>query len=111
MAATLRRLQDLSEEAHLDQADLARIFDTSTRTVARWLRAESAPRRDANERMLETVVVLDRMIKVLGAEASYDWLLTPVPMLRYEKPIDLLSQGGYRDVIGALDAIEAGVFR
>jgi putative toxin-antitoxin system antitoxin component (TIGR02293 family) len=110
LAATLQRLQVLSEEAQLDQSDLARIFDTSTRTVTRWLRAEATPRRDAHERMLETIVVLDRLIKVLGAGASYNWLLTPVPMLRYEKPIDLLSRGGYRDVIGALDAIEAGVF-
>ncbi len=106
----VERLDRASAQVNLDTADMARALDTSPRTVTRWLNYQTVPRRQHRERILETVVVLDHLHSAIAHGAASDWLLTPVPLLDYEKPIDLLRQGEYRRVLRAIDAIGEGVF-
>lgn len=104
------RLEVASEGVSFDQSDLARVLETTPRTVSRWLHRETAPRPDARERLLEILYVFDRLSKVLRPEAARDWLLTPNEMLDHEKPIELLAAGEYRRVLGAVEALAEGVF-
>ena len=104
------RLGHASERVELDQADLARVLDINRRTIARWLHRESSPRSDARERVLELLAVLDRLSDVLKADAAHDWLFTPNSLLDHHKPVDLLRDGDYRNVLGAIDAMAEGVF-
>lgn len=104
------RLEVAREEVSFDQSDLARVLDTTPRTVSRWLHRETAPRPDARERLLEVLYVFGRLSKVLRPEAARDWLLTPNEMLDHGKPIDLLTAGEYRRVLGAVEALAEGVF-
>lgn len=104
------RLELASERVELDQADLARVLDTNPRTVARWLHREAAPRPDSRERVLELLAVLDQLSGVLQAQAAHDWLFSPNQMLDHYKPVDLLREGEYRRVLGAIDAMAEGVF-
>ncbi|MBK5219307.1 MAG: DUF2384 domain-containing protein [Thermoleophilia bacterium] len=94
----------------LDQSDLARVLDTNPRTVARWLHRQASPRPDSRERVLELLAVLDQLSGVLQAHAAHDWLFSPNPMLDHHKPVDLLREGEYRQVLGAIDAMAEGVF-
>ena len=104
------RLDRAATDTRLDQADLARILGTSPRTVARWLRAETSPRRESRERILELLAVLDALSNTVQGQNAYDWLFSPIPALRHRKPADLLSEGRYREVLGAIDALAEGVF-
>ncbi len=104
------RLDRAATDSRLDQADLARILGASPRTVARWLHAETAPRRDTRERILELVAVLDALSDTVQGQNAYDWLFSPIPALRHRKPADLLAEGRYREVLGAIDALAEGVF-
>lgn len=104
------RLEHASEQVELDQSDLARVLDTNPRTVARWLHRQASPRPDSRERVLELLAVLDQLSGVLQAHAAHDWLFSPNPMLDHHKPVDLLREGGYRQVLGAIDAMAEGVF-
>ena len=104
------RLGRVATEMRLDQADLARILGASPRTVARWLQAETAPRRDTRERILELVAVLNALSKTVHGQTAYDWLYSPIPALEHRKPADLLAEGRYREVLGAVDALAEGVF-
>jgi len=104
------RLKLSSEQAALDQSDLARLLDTDPRTVGRWLQQESSPRPDARERLLELIAVLDRLSGVLKPQPAHDWLLSPNPALDHYKPVELLREGDYRRVLGAIDAMGEGVF-
>jgi putative toxin-antitoxin system antitoxin component (TIGR02293 family) len=104
------RLEQASEQLEFDQSDLARVLDTNPRTVARWLHRQASPRPDSRERVLELLAVLDQLSGVLQAHAAHDWLFSPNPMLDHYKPVDLLREGEYRRVLGAIDAMGEGVF-
>ena len=110
MSALAERLGRVASEVDLDSSDLARVLETNPRTVSRWLKKESSPRRDARERLLEVVTVLERLSTTLKAEAAHDWLFTPNPAFDYHKPVDLLREGEFRRVLGAIDAMAEGVF-
>ena len=78
--------------------------------MARWLQAETSPRRETRERILELVAVLDALSSTVQGQNAYDWLYSPIPALRHRKPADLLAEGRYREVLGAIDALAEGVF-
>jgi putative toxin-antitoxin system antitoxin component (TIGR02293 family) len=104
------RLGHASERTELDQGDLARVLDANPRTISRWLRRQSAPRPDSRERVLELLAVLEQLSGVLKPNAAHDWLFSPNPTLDHYKPVDLLRDGDYRKVLGAIDAMAEGVF-
>jgi putative toxin-antitoxin system antitoxin component (TIGR02293 family) len=104
------RLEQVTARVEFDQTDLARVLATSPRTVSRWLRRESAPRPDARERLLEVLAVLEQLSSVLRAKPAHDWLFSPNPLLDYHKPVELLREGDYRRVLGAIDVLAEGVF-
>ena len=104
------RLEQATTKVELDHADVARVLDTNPRTVSRWLQRQAAPRPDARERLLELIAVLERLSGVLRPEPAHDWLFTPNPMLEHHKPVELLREGHYRRVLGAIDALGEGVF-
>ncbi len=104
------RLERAAERIDIGPRDLARALDATPRTVSRWLNQETTPRGDAKERMLEVVAVFDRLSATLAPSAAHEWLLAPNPSLDYDKPIDLLREGEFRRVLGAIDALAEGVF-
>lgn len=110
MQDLVERLESAREGVGVDRSDVARVLDTTPRTVSRWIRRETAPRAEQRERLLETLYVFDQLSRVLKPEAAHDWLLAPSEMLNHEKPIDLLAAGEYRRVLGVVEALAEGVF-
>jgi len=104
-----KRLEHLTSETDFDQADLARVMSTNPRTVSRWLTG-TTPRPDARERLLEVLAVLESLSGVLRPSAAHDWLFSPNPLLEHHKPVELLREGEYRRVLGAIDVMADGVF-
>jgi putative toxin-antitoxin system antitoxin component (TIGR02293 family) len=104
------RLEDALKAADLDQRDVARVLGANPRTVGRWLKEETAPRRESRERLLEFLAVIERLSATLRPQPAHDWLFTPNPSLGHNKPADLLKEGRYREVLGAVDALAEGVF-
>jgi transcriptional regulator with XRE-family HTH domain len=105
------RLGDLTDEFDLDQAQVASVLGANPRTISRWLRSETSPSREAREKLLEFVAVLERLAVVLTADAATDWLFTPNALLGNEKPAAALREGRYREVLGAIDALGEAVFQ
>jgi len=107
---TLTALLDhLYEGDVVDTADVARVSDTNPRSVTRWKAQEAAPRREAEERLLELRAVVDLARRVMRDNAARLWLRSPNPDLGYDKPLDLIAQGRYQRVIDLLLAIAEGV--
>ncbi len=104
------RLEQVTRRVDFDQADVARILETNPRTVSRWMQREASPRPESRERLLELLAVLEHLSGVLRPQAAHDWLLTPNRQLGHDKPVDLLREGEYRRVLGAIDAMGEGVF-
>jgi putative toxin-antitoxin system antitoxin component (TIGR02293 family) len=110
VTALSTRLEGALQAADLDREEVARVVGANPRTVTRWIKQQAAPRRDSRERLLEFIAVIERLSATLRAEPAHDWLFTPNPDLGHEKPADLLKQGHYRRVLGAIDALAEGVF-
>lgn len=104
------KLGQAMELTAIDAAGVARILDRDPKTVSRWLRHDTEPRWEAREHLLTLGVVLERLSNVIERGAAEEWLFTPVPMLDYDRPFDLLRRGEYRPVLGVVDAIGEGVF-
>jgi putative toxin-antitoxin system antitoxin component (TIGR02293 family) len=104
------RLDEALEETDLAQNEAARVLGTNPRTLGRWLRNEASPRSESRERVLELLAVLERIKGVLRPEAAHDWLFMPNAALSHNKPSDMLHDGQYREVLGAIDALGEGVF-
>ena len=54
--------------------------------------------------------MLDQLSGVLQPHAARGWLFSPNPTLDYDKPVNLLRDGDYRKVLGAIDVMAEGVF-
>lgn len=102
-------LSDLLSGHVLDEPDVARALNASSRSVARWQARSAVPRRDSEERLLELKAVVDLLRRVLREEPARLWLRSPNPDLDYEKPLDLIAAGQFRIVIGAILAMAEGV--
>jgi uncharacterized protein (DUF2384 family) len=110
MSMAARRLERIVEAGYLDSISVARVLDKSPKTVVRWLRHGVEPRWESEQRLRELEAVLDRLQGVVEPAAAREWLFTPVPMLDYELPANLVRNGEFRRVIAAIDAIGEGAF-
>lgn len=110
MATLALRLDDAIDKGNLNASEVGRVVGASGRTVVRWTKDEAEPRPIVRERLLELLVVVDRLSKTLVPQAAHDWLFSPNPSLAYRKPAEMLKDGDYRDVLGAIDALGEGAF-
>lgn len=109
MASLSALLDRLYEADVIDTADVARVSGAHARSVNRWHTAESEPRRESEERLLELTAVVGLLRRVLGDDAARLWLRSPNPDLSYDKPLDLVAAGEYQRVIDLLLALAEGV--
>ena len=93
----------------VDSSDLAAVSDADSRSVARWRTEQTAPRRQAEDRLLELGAVVDLAGRVMRDDAARMWMRSPNPDLGYEKPIDLVGKGQYQRVVDLLLALAEGV--
>jgi putative toxin-antitoxin system antitoxin component (TIGR02293 family) len=92
----------------VDTADVARVLGSSLRSVQRWNSGKAMPRKDTEERALELASVLDLAAQVMPEEGARLWLRKPNADLAWRKPLDVVKEGGYREVIDALLARTEG---
>jgi putative toxin-antitoxin system antitoxin component (TIGR02293 family) len=95
----------------VDTADIARVLGTSQRSVQRWTARDAAPRKNAEERLLELSAVLELAVRALPRESTRLWLRAPIAELEWRKPLDVIREGGFHQVIDALLALSEGVIQ
>ena len=102
-------LDDLIGTRVVDASDLAEVTRSTARSVRRWTAEQATPRRKAEDRLLELKAVTDQLRAVLCDEPARLWLRSPSPALDWRKPLELIAEGEYRRVIGAILAMAEGV--
>ena len=93
----------------VDSRDIAQVTGVTPRTVGRWLAAEGVPRRVAWDRLVGLEAVVDALRRVLRDEPARLWLRSPNAGLDGRKPAELIADGDFRRVIGAVLVLAEGV--
>lgn len=109
MSTVTTLVDEMLESQIVDATDIARVLGTTPRSVARWSTTGATPRRQNEERLLELKAVIDVLREVMRDDPARLWLRIPVPTLDYDKPMDLIEQGEYRRVIGAILSLGEGI--
>jgi len=95
---------------HLSDRDIARATGAGVSTVGAWLRRTREPGGQRAERLVELSAIVERLARVVEAEYIPVWLNKPVPALGDDKPLEVLSEGGYRRVARLVSELEAPTF-
>ncbi len=96
----------------LDNRELfVRILGTTSSNLSRFYRLKKM-NPSASEEMLDTIRLFKQAVELFGdLESAKEWLNTPVPALKGEKPVSLLdTYEGRRWVSQVLKKIEFGEF-
>jgi uncharacterized protein (DUF2384 family) len=109
VAALSGVLDELIDSHVIDAGDLAQVTGATQRSVSRWTAAKAMPRRKAEDRLLELKAVVDQLLSVIRDEPARLWLRSPNPDLDWRNPLELIAEGQYRRVIGAVLAMAEGV--
>lgn len=103
------RVRELEDRAELSHGEVARIIDTSARTVGRWAAGESAPQRDAQQRLLELAYVAEQLAEVVEPGERNLWLFSPNRLLEHDTPAERIAAGDYRTVLALIEALADGI--
>jgi transcriptional regulator with XRE-family HTH domain len=89
------------------QSRVAEALGVSRSRISRWLRTEHPD--PENRRKVEGLeFVLAQALSFLHPNTTVKWLTGSNPFLNDFRPIDYLARGRVVEVIGALDAFQAG---
>ena len=86
---------------------IASIAGVDVRTVERW-RTRVQPRPRHRRRLEEIEAVLAILGSGMTDRAKQQWLEAPNVALDWERPVDVLARGDFREVVGAARAYAAG---
>ncbi len=110
MSYAIERLNRVIEATGLDYVDVARMLEANPRTVSRWINEGTEPRWEVRERLLELTAVIERLTQVVRPQAAHDWLFTPNQDLAFDKPVELVRAGRFKEVLAVIDSLGEGVF-
>jgi transcriptional regulator with XRE-family HTH domain len=99
----------LRTRAKLSQEDLARLVGASWASVSRWERSISRPNAKTRDRLERLAEVVRRVGDAVPPEELPDFLLTPQPLLRGYRPVELLdSKYSYEDLLAFVENAKSG---
>lgn len=93
---------------HSDRA-LAEILGVSSSQVSRWRRGQR-PDRDNADRLAGLALVVEMLLRWLEPEIVEEWLTGANAHLDGATPAYFVQQSQLAEVVGALEAMKAGVF-
>lgn len=92
----------------LSAVDVARVVGVGDRQVRNWSAGASAPRGPSRDRLLELHYVTRQLREVYTREGAEIWLHGRKKSLGGRRPIDLLSEGEFDEVLDAIERMNAG---
>ncbi|MBC7559333.1 MAG: DUF2384 domain-containing protein [Dermatophilaceae bacterium] len=107
--ALASQVSDLISTLGLTQDEIGSIVDASPRSVARWSRGDVVPQKLNKQRLIELAYVAEVVTEVLPPDKVNLWMMSPNRLLDHDSPADRIRSGGYRDVLGLIEAIADGV--
>jgi transcriptional regulator with XRE-family HTH domain len=104
--AAIETIESAREAFGLNYVELARSLGVDRRTVLRYRKRTVVPSRRAQARM-EKLRDIHRLLElVLGdRDSQLEWLYGSAPLVRGQRPIDLMRKGELDEVLAVLTSL------
>jgi len=102
------RVVDEVRDGGLSAADIARVVGVAERQVRNWTSGGNAPSGRNRDRLLELHYVTRHLREIYTREGAEIWLHGRKRSLDSRRPIDLLAEGAYDEVLDAIERLAAG---
>jgi hypothetical protein len=106
--ALYARIVEEIRDSGLSAADIARIIGVAERQVRNWTSGGHTPRGRNRDRLLELHYVTQALRDVYTREGAEIWLHGRKRSLAGRRPIDMLADGSYEEVLNAVEQLHAG---
>jgi uncharacterized protein (DUF2384 family) len=106
--ALYARIVEEIRDSGLSTADNARIVGVAERQVRNWTSGGHTPRGRNRDRLLELHYVTQALRDVYTREGAEIWLHGRKRSLAGRRPIDMLADGSYEEVLDAVERLHAG---
>lgn len=106
--ALYARVVDEVRDGGLSTGDVARVVGVAERQVRNWTSGGNAPSSRNRDRLLELHYVTRLLRDVYTREGAEIWLHGRKRSLGGRRPIDLLVEGHYDEVLDAIERLAAG---
>jgi uncharacterized protein (DUF2384 family) len=95
--------------ASITSAELADIAQVGERQVQHWVAGTHRPSGTSRDRLLELKYIVDQLSEVYTPEGIDIWIHGRNKSLGSARPIDLLRQGRFEEVLDAIERLKVGV--
>jgi hypothetical protein len=102
-----RIVQDV-RAASVTTAELAEITGVRERQVQNWVSGANRPTGPTRDRLLEVHYIVEQLLGVYSPEGIDIWLHCRNRTLDGQRPIDLLREGQFEDVLHAVERLATG---
>ena len=106
--ALYARIVQEARDGGLSSADVARVVGVADRQVRNWSAGGSTPGGRNRDRLLELHYVSRQLRDVYTREGAEIWLHGRKRSLGGRRPIDLLAEGEFDEVLDAIERMNAG---
>lgn len=106
--ALYARVVDEVRDGGLSTVDVARVVGVAERQVRNWTAGGNSPSGRNRDRLLELHYVAQRLRDVYTREGAEIWLHGRKRSLDGRRPIDMLAEGAYDEVLDAIERLSAG---
>ncbi len=95
-------------DSGLSTADIARIVGVAERQVRNWISGGNAPSGRNRDRLLELHYITRSLRDLYTHEGAEIWLHGRKRSLEGRRPVDMLAEGSYEEVLDAVERLRAG---
>jgi len=111
MKAARQTIQLADREMGLNNSQVASALGVSQRSLYRYKKLENAPSPDVRERLSMLREITQLLNEIFSEnDDQLHWLYNTVPLLRGQRPIDLIQKGELEKVISILAGVHSGAF-
>jgi uncharacterized protein (DUF2384 family) len=104
------RLRVIDEKASLRLGDVASLLQVRPETVSRWNQGKAFPQPEPEQRLLELGYIVEQLAELYKPDEARLWLLSPQKLFRGGKPVDLIRDGRYQEVLNVVHQLQEGVY-
>lgn len=103
-ALVVEKIRDVG----VSSAELAEIVGVGERQVQHWAAGSSRPSAASRDHLVDLYYVVDQLEEVYTPEGAEIWLHSRNRHFGGRRPIEVLRQGGFSEVINAVESLTHG---